>query len=148
MRPFVILAAWTILTGTTVTWGEPGTQPATQPSTQPAGEQPSAEVLSLQVNRPLPPELQAAAGNVRRQGFNQAAPGVAAGEIELLVAIHVPRSTILSAGEDALRLSKFVDSPPHSPGGIGIGALGSPCACEFGPFGCQASCCASLCNLS
>jgi hypothetical protein len=56
------------------------------------------------------------------------------------------QQAIYSIGEQARFLINRY--PSHSPGGIGTGALASPCACEFGPFGCQTSCCASLCNLS
>jgi hypothetical protein len=82
--------------------------PTTQPATQPAAEVASVELLSLQIARPLSPEIQRMSGVYRRMGY-VAAPNGAPTGVDMLIAVHVPQVTILSAGEDALHVTTFID---------------------------------------
>lgn len=61
----------------------------------------------------------------------------AAGTIRSRCVLFSPRVPLFCLGPAILSQGRFaggvIPTPPHSPGGIGTGALASPCACEFGP---------------
>ncbi|HEX2973247.1 MAG TPA: hypothetical protein VHP11_13010 [Tepidisphaeraceae bacterium] len=74
------------------------TQPTTQPSL-------SAEILSLQIIKPLPPKaVRAATAVPRRYGYNDRMTG-----IEMLVMFTLADRTIVAANQDALQVETFID---------------------------------------
>ena len=67
-------------------------------------------MLSVQVVKPLSQDLARVAANLRRQPFNGGfVNNQSAGGTDLLIVVRIPDRTIISAGQDALNVTTFID---------------------------------------